>query len=277
MEAFSPRYSSTMRLLLSFLALPLLAACSQMPPAVTAPAPPPAVQTQSEAPVREADEYTRYELLDPASAQFRILFEVTAIKPGATFYFNPIRKGSAASDESVRDLATSRPLRFEVVSGEEARASGLPEADLATSYIRIHLPRPVPQDGGIRLLILQRSAELPAERHGPDRLLSHAGHPPKFDRSPRGLRADHLQRSGPDPARTGWTIYRELHAHRSGGVPAGPRSTADRRSQSDHFASRRPAPVGNGRTRTARSSISCSRRNLMPSISTTTTPSRGPA
>lgn len=103
--------------------------------------------------MREADEYTRYELLEPESAQFHILFEVTAIEPGATVYFNPIRKGSAASGESVRDLATSRPLPFEVVSGEEARASGLPDADLATSYIRIHLPRPVPREGGIRLLI----------------------------------------------------------------------------------------------------------------------------
>jgi hypothetical protein len=102
---------------------------------------------------READEYTRYELLDPDSAQFHILFEVTAITPGATVYFNPIRKGSVASGESVRDRATSLPLPFEVVSGEEARKSGLPEADLGTDYIRVHLPHPVPAEGGVRLLI----------------------------------------------------------------------------------------------------------------------------
>lgn len=102
---------------------------------------------------REEDEYSLYELLDPDSAQFHILFEVTAASPGATFYFNPIRKGSEASGESVRDQATSQPLPFEVVSGAEARASGLPEADLEMSYIRIHLPRPVPAEGGVRLLI----------------------------------------------------------------------------------------------------------------------------
>jgi hypothetical protein len=102
---------------------------------------------------READEYTRYELLDPGSAQFHILFEVTAITPGATVYFNPIRKGSVASGESVRDRATSLPLPFEVVSGAEARKSGLPEAELDTDYIRVHLPRPVPLEGGVRLLI----------------------------------------------------------------------------------------------------------------------------
>jgi len=145
-----------MRLSLLCIALPLLAACAQPPRAVTAPAAPsptPAAQARAEGPEREEDEYSRYELLDPESAQFHILFEVTAIEPGATFYFNPIRKGSVASGESVLDRGTSRPLPFEVVSGAEARASGLPEADLTTDYIRIHLPRPVPQEGGIRLLI----------------------------------------------------------------------------------------------------------------------------
>src|SRR5215207_316841 len=136
-----------MRLPLLFLALPVLAACAQLPRAVTAPSAPaptptPAAPVQAEGPEREEDEYSRYELLDPESAQFHILFEVTAIEPGATFYFNPIRKGSVASGESVLDRGTSRPLPFEVVSGTEARASGLPEADLTMDYIRIHLPRP---------------------------------------------------------------------------------------------------------------------------------------
>jgi hypothetical protein len=40
-----------------------------------------------------------------------------------------------------------------VVSGAEARKSGLPEADLDTDYIRVHLAHPVPAEGGARLLI----------------------------------------------------------------------------------------------------------------------------
>jgi hypothetical protein len=49
---------------------------------------------------------------------------------------------------------TGETLRLEVVSGEEARRSGLPDADPGSDYIRIHLPRPVPQNGGqVRLLI----------------------------------------------------------------------------------------------------------------------------
>src|SRR5262245_43055679 len=63
----------------------------------------------------EADAYTRYELLAPGSAKFKIIYEVTAVSPGAAYYFNPIRKGSIATDESVFDRATGKPLEFSVV------------------------------------------------------------------------------------------------------------------------------------------------------------------
>src|SRR5215468_12473988 len=68
----------------------------------------------------ETDEYTRYELLAPESSSFAIRYEVTATTPGATEYFNPIRKGSVASNESVIDVMTGQALQFEVVSGAEA-------------------------------------------------------------------------------------------------------------------------------------------------------------
>lgn len=102
-----------------------------------------------------SDEYTRYELLEPGSAKFRIIYDVTAVTPGATFYYNPIRKGSEASDESVIDRMTGEPLKFEVVTGAQARAAGFARADLEGSYIKVTLARPVPRDGGearIRIL-----------------------------------------------------------------------------------------------------------------------------
>ncbi|HEV7508534.1 MAG TPA: hypothetical protein VGS07_26875 [Thermoanaerobaculia bacterium] len=150
-----------------------LISCAPPPPAKTAPPPVVAQQTKQALEVsRESDEYTLYELLDPDSSQFHILFEVTAITPGATAYFNPIRKGSTASGESVRDRATSQPLPFEVVSGEEARKSGLPEAELTMDYIRVHLPRPVPPEGGIRLLIEKTYKDAKSyAREGPDRIV----------------------------------------------------------------------------------------------------------
>lgn len=104
---------------------------------------------------RAEDEYTRYELLDPASARFKIRYDVTASTPGARYYFNPIRKGSVATDESVFDRATGLPLPFEVVPGSAARAAGFGSAELDTDYIRVTLPRPVPANGEVRILIVK--------------------------------------------------------------------------------------------------------------------------
>src|SRR4051812_42873465 len=84
----------------------------------------------------EADAYTRYELLAPGSGKFRIIYEVTATTAGATSYFNPIRKGSIATDESVVDRATGRPLAFDVVGAAVARAGGVRSADSTQEYIR---------------------------------------------------------------------------------------------------------------------------------------------
>ena len=95
-----------------------------------------------------ADEYTRYELLDPSTAKFRIVYDVTAVTPGATHYYNPIRKGSEATDESVVDLMTGAPLQFEVVTGAQARAAGFARADVEGAYIKVALARPVPPNGG---------------------------------------------------------------------------------------------------------------------------------
>jgi len=100
-----------------------------------------------------AGEYTRYELLGPSTGMFHILYEVWATTPGARYYFNPIRKGSIASGESVYDKATGAPLKFTEVDGAAARASGLAGADTGSHYIRVELPRPVPAGGVSRILI----------------------------------------------------------------------------------------------------------------------------
>jgi hypothetical protein len=94
------------------------------------------------------DEYTLYELLAPDSASFKIDYEVTATTSGATLFWNPIRKGSVASDEAVYDLMTGAPLRFAQVTGAQAKAHGLGDAELESDYIEVHLARPVPPDGG---------------------------------------------------------------------------------------------------------------------------------
>ena len=92
----------------------------------------------------------------PETASFKIYYEVTATTPGAKYFYNPIRKGSAASDEAVFDSMTGAALPFEVVSGAEARKDALvSDADADTNYIKISLARPVPKDGQGRVLILK--------------------------------------------------------------------------------------------------------------------------
>ncbi len=107
----------------------------------------------------EADAYTRYELLAPGSAKFRIIYEVTATTPGATYYFNPIRKGSVATNESVKDRATGRPLQFDVVGSAVANAGGVRNSDTTQTYIRVKLARPVPADGGEARVLIDKTYE----------------------------------------------------------------------------------------------------------------------
>ncbi len=108
----------------------------------------------AQAPIQtDADHYTRYELLEPGSAKFRIIYEVTATAAGATKYYNPIRKGSIATDEQVYDRMTGAPLQFTVVSGAVARAGGVARADTTGEYIMVTLARPVPSDGEGRIRI----------------------------------------------------------------------------------------------------------------------------
>ena len=122
---------------------------------LTAKAQAPATAAQDTAQT-ETDEYTRYELLAPETSSFAIRYEVTATRAGATVFYNPIRKGSVASDESVTDVMTGQPLKFEVVSGAEALKDPLMKgADASVDYIKVYLARPVPAEGQARLLILK--------------------------------------------------------------------------------------------------------------------------
>jgi hypothetical protein len=101
-----------------------------------------------------SDTYTRYELLAPDTHQFRIYYEVTETRPGARFHFNPIREGSTATDESIIDAATGKPLKFEIVTGAQAKTDAPGENFSPTGqYIKVHLAHPVPAAGEYRLII----------------------------------------------------------------------------------------------------------------------------
>jgi len=104
----------------------------------------------------ETDEYTRYELSAPETSSFKIYYEVTATTAGAKYFYNPIRKGSTASEEKVLDAMSGKPLHFEVVSGTDARKDPLmADADTDTNFIKVTLARPVPENGQGRIIILK--------------------------------------------------------------------------------------------------------------------------
>lgn len=103
-----------------------------------------------------ADTYTRYELLAPETHQFKIYYEVTETRVGARYHFNQIREGSEASDESVIDLATGKPLKFEVVSGAQAKIDSPTEnIGPAARYIKVFLAHPIAERGEYRLAIIK--------------------------------------------------------------------------------------------------------------------------
>lgn len=104
-------------------------------------------------PQTEGGAYTRYELLAPATHKFHIRYEITATTAGATSYYNPVRPGSTASDEAVIDAATGKPLVFAEVDGSVAKAGGVADAEAGNRFIAVTLARPVPKDGGGRIVI----------------------------------------------------------------------------------------------------------------------------
>ena len=104
-------------------------------------------------PQTQADSYTRYELQQPGSESFRIIYDVSATTPGATFYYNAIRPGAEEEVHGVTDLHTGEALAWEVVEGARARANGHPRADEDGRYIEVSLARPVPEEGQGRVRI----------------------------------------------------------------------------------------------------------------------------
>lgn len=87
------------------------------------------------------DSYTRYELQNTPGQGFRILYYVSAIEPGASYYFNPLRKGSDHRVNAVTDMMTGQPLDWTIVTGEEAKKSGNKFANIETDYLKIKLAR----------------------------------------------------------------------------------------------------------------------------------------
>jgi len=108
-------------------------------------------------PAMAADEFTLYELQPPETHQFAITYDVTATREGEPFFLNPIRPGSVATKERVIERSSGKELKFEVVSGKDAKATGLVSAETPdkAEFIKVHLPGSVPKGGETRIRIFK--------------------------------------------------------------------------------------------------------------------------
>jgi hypothetical protein len=106
-------------------------------------------------PAFAANELTVYELLAPSTHSFAIVYDISTSVEGSHYLFNPIRRGSIASDERVIDAASGKPLEFAVVTAAEAARNGLKGPPNADSYIQVTLSHPVPKNGEARVRIFK--------------------------------------------------------------------------------------------------------------------------
>jgi hypothetical protein len=113
-----------------------------------------------------SDELTIYELLAPDSHSFAITYDMATTAEGSPYLFNPIRRGSVASEERVIDAATGKELKFETVSAADAMAHGLKGKPNADDYIQVTLAHPVPKGGEARVRIFKTYTD--AASYAPD-------------------------------------------------------------------------------------------------------------
>lgn len=99
------------------------------------------------------DAYTRYELLDPSTQNFRIVYDVTSTATGSAFYYNTLRKGSEHKVEGVIDMMTGKNLEWSIVNGADAKKAGYAEAQNDVDYLKIKLARPITTGVEYRLKI----------------------------------------------------------------------------------------------------------------------------
>lgn len=99
------------------------------------------------------DSYTRYELLDPASQSFRIIYDVTSTAVGSNYYYNTLRKGSEHKVDGVIDMMTGKNLEWKIVSGAEAKKAGNAQASDDVDYLQVKLARPITDGSEYRVRI----------------------------------------------------------------------------------------------------------------------------
>ncbi|MEK6299650.1 MAG: hypothetical protein AABO41_02925 [Acidobacteriota bacterium] len=86
-----------------------------------------------------------YELQAPESHAFRITHDYTARKPGEQYYFNIVRAGSHVTNPESIDLDSGDGLKWEVISGKQAKDRKLPVEQVSddSEIVVTYLARPL--------------------------------------------------------------------------------------------------------------------------------------
>ena len=115
-------------------------------------------------PAFAADDFTLYELQAPETHSFAITYDVTQTREGAKYFFNPIRPGSTATKERVIERSTGQDLKFETVTGKDAKTTGEVSARAADEdlFLKVTLPGPVPKGGQTRIRIFKTYTDAPS-------------------------------------------------------------------------------------------------------------------
>ena len=114
-----------------------------------------------------------YFLRQPETHAFDLYHDYTESRPGVGRYLNVVRKGSAASEPSARNLDTGEPLQVEILKGEALLAGGLSEGEEVepdSEVVVIRFP-PVPPDGSVRLRIAETYTDAGSYRLEGDELV----------------------------------------------------------------------------------------------------------
>jgi len=101
----------------------------------------------------QTDSYTQYELLEPDSNSFRIIYDVSGTSANAKYYWNTLRKGSQHTVDKVLDLYSGEALKWEIVDGATAKKNGLTSGADDTDYLQVQFARAIPVGGQARIRI----------------------------------------------------------------------------------------------------------------------------
>jgi len=118
-----------------------------------------------------------YFLQQPETHAFDLYHDYTESRPGVGRYLNVVRKGSAASNPSARNLDAGEALSVETVHGDALAKTGTPEDEVVppdAEVVVVHFPA-VQQGRSVRLRIAETYTDPKSYRSEGDELV--------FDRS----------------------------------------------------------------------------------------------